>query len=151
MKVLDCTFNNLYFELNIELSQEEYEQTEDVIKTEVFSYANELLKMFGQYKDLVFSRYIPIDEDKSIICTFAVKDKKKEYGLIEDYLYGRILGEDENMILDTTKDELRIYWCLDKLEVFINNRFVPFSDVKIETLVGSYARVPKDSFPLLNY
>lgn len=55
------------------------------------------------------------------------------------------------MILDTTKDELRIYWCLDKLEVFINNRFVPFSDVKIETLVGSYARVPKDSFPLLNY
>ena len=151
MKVLDCTFNNLYFELTIELSQEEYEQTEDVIKTEVFSFANELLKMFGQFKDLVFSRYIPIDEDMSIICTFAVKDMKREYGLIEDYLYGRIFGKGENMILDTTKDELRIYWCLDKLEVFINNRFVPLSDAKIETLVGSYARVPKDSFPLLNY
>lgn len=151
MKVLDCTFNNLYFELTIELSQEEYKQTEDVIKTEVFSYANELLKMFGQSKDLVFSRYIPIDEDMSIICTFAVKDTTKEYGLIDDYLYGRILGKGENMILDTTKDDLRIYWCLDKLEVFIDDIFVPFSDEKIETLVGSYARVPKDSFPFLNY
>lgn len=151
MKVLDCTFNNLYFELTIELSQEEYEQTEDVIKSEVFSYANELLKMFGQFKNLEFSRYNLNDEDMSIICTFAVKDMKKDYGLVEDHLYGRILGKGENMILDTTKDELRIYWCLDKLEIFINNRFVPFSDAKIETLVGSYARVPKDSFPFLNY
>lgn len=78
------------------------------------------------------------------------RDKlKKEYGLIGEYLYGRIFGKGDDMILDIIKNDLRIYWCLEKVEIFVDGDYVPFLNTQIENISGAYARVPKSSFPLL--
>lgn len=70
MKVITCSFNNSFFELNIELSPEEFNQEEDVKKEKVLNYANDLLKKFGQSKNINLTKYMSFEEDMSIICIF---------------------------------------------------------------------------------
>jgi len=74
MKVLTCSFNNSFFELNIELSPEEFKQSEDVIKAKILNYANDILKKFGQSKNINFTKYMSFKEDMSILCVFLVED-----------------------------------------------------------------------------
>ncbi|MBG9689666.1 hypothetical protein ABD91_01830 [Lysinibacillus sphaericus] len=74
MKVTACSFNNIKFEFNIELSKEEFNQPEDVIKDKTLNIANEILKVTGQSKNLVFSKYMSFEEDMSILCVFLVND-----------------------------------------------------------------------------
>ncbi len=44
MKVISCNFNNIFFELNIKLSKEEFSQSEDVIKKRLLYFSNDVLK-----------------------------------------------------------------------------------------------------------
>lgn len=74
MKVITCSFNNSFFELNIELSTEEFNQSEDVIKEKILTYANDVLIKFGQSKNINFTKYMSFEEDKSILCVFIVED-----------------------------------------------------------------------------
>lgn len=74
MKVITCNFNNIFFELNIELSKDEFNQSEGVIKEKILNYANEVLNKFGQSKKLSFSKYMSFDEDMTILCIFLVED-----------------------------------------------------------------------------
>jgi hypothetical protein len=74
MKVITCSFNHFVFELNIELSVEEFNQAEVVIKEKTLNYATEILNTFGQPKKLVFSKYMLFDEDMTILCVFLVED-----------------------------------------------------------------------------
>lgn len=74
MKVITCSFNNSFFELNIELSPEEYKHSEDEIKEKLLTYANDVLKKFGQSKNINFTKYMSFEEDMSILCVFLVED-----------------------------------------------------------------------------
>lgn len=73
MKVTSCNFNNIFIELNIELSKQEFCQSEDVIKEKLLYFADDILKQFGQTKKLVWSKHVPFEEDMSVLCVFLIK------------------------------------------------------------------------------
>lgn len=74
MKVTSCSFNSYHIELNLELSKEEFNQPEKVIKEKALILANEILEKFGQSINLVLSKYLVFDEDMSILCVFLVAE-----------------------------------------------------------------------------
>lgn len=74
MKVTSCSFNSYHIELNLELSKEEFNQPEEVIKEKALILANEILEKFGQSINLVLSKYLVFDEDMSILCVFLVAE-----------------------------------------------------------------------------
>ncbi|AQX56124.1 hypothetical protein [Priestia flexa] len=73
MRVTSCNFNHIFLELNFELSQEEFCQSEDVMKEMLLCFAEDVLKKFEQTKNIVISKCELFEDDMSVLCVFLFK------------------------------------------------------------------------------
>jgi len=65
------------------------------------------------------------------------------YGYDEDYLYGRVFGNKQQMIFACEKFNIRVYSSseLDKIEIFIDGNYSLLSDLKLNSFSGYHARL----------
>ncbi|GIX59456.1 hypothetical protein SPE26_29955 [Bacillus thuringiensis] len=90
MKIISCEFNKLYINLDIALSPEEFQESDQTLQLNVIHKVKNILHSFGhsnmEIPNMKFGKFNRIDDD-SLLCTIRFEENQLVYQTIDENIH----------------------------------------------------------------
>ncbi|MFB7121417.1 hypothetical protein [Bacillus tropicus] len=90
MKIISCEFNKLYISLDISLSPEEFQESDQTLQLNVIHKVKNILHSFGhsnmEIPNMKFGKFNRIDDD-SLLCTIRFEENQLVYQTIDENIH----------------------------------------------------------------